>query len=126
MGPQHRVYRMVAPPDTMVRAACADVRCAAWQFGWETVLDEGTPLGREQAQYIRHRSGRDFRELRDGAGLTVFRFAPGQRCFAEHRTRPQRFAVIDGGAGRAHTGAADWLEDCGLHLDRVITIRERG
>jgi hypothetical protein len=126
VDPNARVYRFTAPPDTLVRSACADVGCPMWRHGWETTVDEGTALGAEQAAYIRRSSGRTFREQRTGAGLTVFRFEPGQRCFTEHRTRPQRFTVHDGGAVRQHAGSVDWLEDCGEHLDRVVTLRERG
>ncbi len=53
------------------------------------MIDESTDLGREQAAYIRQRSGRSFREMRTAVGpdaLTVFRFDSGQRCFADHIT----------------------------------------
>lgn len=127
MHPLARVYRLQAPPDRFVRSACEDVRCEAWQFGFETTVDEATPLGQAQAAYIRQSSGRTFREMRSAAGLTVFRFEPGQRCFAEHQTRPQRFTVLDGGRlDRQHVNSIDWLEDCGDHLGRVEAQRERG
>ncbi len=126
MNPYARVYRLQAPPDRWVRSACEDVRCAAWQFGWETTVDEAAALGKLQADYIRRESGRTFTEHKS-AGLTVFRFASRQRCFAEHRTKPQRFTVVDGGRpARQHVSSVDWLEDCGEHLDRVVTQKERG
>jgi hypothetical protein len=125
VNPYARVYRLTASPDTLLRSACEDAGCAAHRHGWESTIDEATDLGRAQAAYIRRQSGRTFTEHRSGA-LTVFRFGSGQRCFAEHRTRPQRFAVYEGmGLERQHVRAADWLEDCGEHLDRVVT-RERG
>lgn len=127
MRPDARVYRFTAPPDTYVRSACEDVRCDAYQFGWDTLVDERTTLGAQQAAYIRQQSGRTFREMGTPDGLTVFRFEPRQRCFAEHRTRPQRFAVYDGGPlARRHVSSVDWLEDCGEHLARIATIEERG
>lgn len=127
MNPYARVYRLQAPPDTYVRSACEDVRCEAWQFGWETTVDEAAPLGATQAIYIRQHSGRTFTEHRTADGLTVFRFASRQRCFADHRTRPQQFTVVDGGRmARQHADSIDWLEDCGEHLDRVVTQKERG
>lgn len=116
----HRVYHLKAPPDILIRTACEDAGCEAWRNGWETAIDEATPLGRAQADYIRRQSGRTFTEHRTAAGLTVFRFEARQRCFANHQTRPQRFFVHDGGT-REHTRASDWLEDCGEHLDRVVT-----
>src|SRR5579859_7238329 len=91
-----RDYLLRMPPDTTVVAACHEVRCEAWQFGWHTLADERTPLGREQAAYIRQRSGRTFRELGSPDGMTVFRFESRQRCFAEHRTKPARWIVRSG------------------------------
>lgn len=126
MNPDARVYRLQAPPDTLLRTACEDAGCLAWRHGWETTVDESADLGRAQAAYIRRQSGRAFTEHRSGT-LTVFRFGSGQRCFAEHRTRPQRFTVHEGGGvARQHSRAADWLEDCGEHLGRVVTAKERG
>lgn len=126
MYPHARVYRFTAPPDRYVRSACEDVRCEAYQFGWETVVDEASPLGQAQAAYIRRESGRTFAEHRTADGLTVFLFSSRQRCFAEHRTRPQRFAVAEGGSVRRHVSSVDWLEDCGEHLGRIATIEGRG
>ena len=126
MNPYARVYRFTAPPDTYVRSACEDVRCEAWQFGWETVVDEAAPLGTAQAIYIRQHSGRTFTEHRTADGLTVFLFSSRQRCFAEHRTRPQRFAVVTGTQVRRHAGARDWLEDCAEHPGRITELLERG
>ena len=91
-----RDYVVKMPKDATVVAACEDVRCESWQFGWETHVDEATPLGQLQGAYIRQQaSPGTFIELRT-AGLTVFRFAPRQRCFAEHRTKPARFLVRAG------------------------------
>lgn len=126
-------YRIVSPQDTTVRAACEQVGCEAWRHGWETALDESTPLGQFQAAYIRQSSGRTFREMRTATGMTVFRFEAGQRCFADHQTWPERFAVRDGdwrgnptGRGRVHANAADWVEDFGEHQQRLKDARERG
>ena len=88
-----RDYLLRLPRDVTVVAACEEVRCEAWQYGWQTTCDETTPLGTFRAAYIRESCGRTFREMRTGDGLTVFRFEPHQRCFAEHRTRQ---------IGRAH------------------------
>src|SRR4051812_49330716 len=89
----YQTYAIVSPPDTEQRAACQQVGCPAWAKGWDTKVDESTELGQQQAAYIRAEAGRTFRELRTAEGLTVFRFEAGQRCFAEHRTRDEIYAV---------------------------------
>ena len=90
-------------------------------------------LGQEQAAYIRHKSGRTFREQRTEAGLTVFRFEAFQRCFAEHRTKPDRFLVRDGdwrgnptGRGRLHVNGRDWIEDLVEHEGALADLRKKG
>jgi hypothetical protein len=128
----YQTFRIISPPDRSVRTACEDAGCLAWRNGWETKVDESTELGRAQAAYIRQRSGRTFREMRTTEGLTVFRFEPGQRCFAEHRTRPEIYAVRGGdwrqdrGLIRRHTRAADWVEDFAEHQQRIADQTRRG
>ncbi|MGW0587464.1 hypothetical protein [Streptosporangium sp. NPDC002607] len=127
-----QTYRIVAPPDQLVRAACELVGCAAWRHGWQTAVDESTELGRRQAHYIRYASGRTHREQRTAAGLTVFRFEPHQRCFADHRTRPETYLVQGGdwrqrlGLIRRHVRPADWVEDFAEHQARLNRAIERG
>lgn len=130
---QYVTYGISALPDTTVVAACKDVGCEAWAHGWETAVDEATMLGQEQAAYIRHKSGRTFREQRTEAGLTVFRFEAFQRCFAEHRTRPDVFRRRDGdwrgnptGQFRQHVRAQDWIEDFQEHEGSLADERQRG
>jgi hypothetical protein len=129
----YQTYSIRAGNDTTVVAACKDVGCQAWAHGWESTFDEATDLGRAQAAYVRTKSGRTFTERRTGAGLTVFRFEPFQRCFAEHRTRPDSFWVRDGdfrgnptGWARRHTGAADWIEDFQEHEGLLADERQKG
>jgi hypothetical protein len=127
----YQTFRIVSPPDRSVRTACEDAGCLAYRNGWETRVDESTDLGKAQAVYIRTQSGRTFREMRSG-GLTVFRFPGGQRCFAEHRTRPEIYAVRGGdwrqdrGLIRQHTRAADWVEDFALNQQRLADQQRRG
>lgn len=128
-----KTYAIRRRRDVQVAAACEQVGCPAWLRGWESTIDERTELGRQQAAYIRTQSRRTFREQRTAAGLTVFRFEPGQRCFTDHRTVPETYVVRGGdhrpdrGApSRVHTRPADWVEDCGEHLQRVADDRERG
>lgn len=123
-----RDYLLRMPPDTTVVAACHQVRCESWQFGWETVVDERTPLGQQQAAYIRQDSGRTFTELAQGTGtsvVTVFRFGPRQRCFAEHRTRPAAWLVRSGGI-RRHDSMRDWIDDLGEHAGQLEDQLRRG
>ncbi|MEI5100295.1 hypothetical protein RB200_19430 [Streptomyces sp. PmtG] len=129
----YQTFQITTPHDTQVKAACQQVDCAAWRHGWESAIDESTPLGQEQAAYIRTQAGRTFREQKRGDGLTVFRFEAGQRCFAEHFTRPEIYAVRDGdwrgnptGRKRTHQRAADWVEDFGEHQLRLVENQRRG
>ncbi|MFJ9037479.1 hypothetical protein ACIRF8_12930 [Streptomyces sp. NPDC102406] len=129
----YQTYSITSPRDTSVAAACQQVGCAAWLHGWESKVDERTELGARQAQYIRTQSRRTFREQRTEAGLTVFRFASGQRCFAEHRTRPEVYVVRDGdwrgnptGKTRTHTRPQDWVEDFGEHQLRLVDQQKEG
>lgn len=119
--------------DRAVRTVCEEVYCQAWREGWESVIDESTDLGKSQAAYIRTQSGRTFREMRTEAGLTVFRFESGQRCFAEHQTRPELYLVRDGdfrgnptGQRRVHTRAADWVEHMQEEFGKFDDDRRRG
>jgi len=133
LGPAraYRTFQIVAPPDKTVAAACEKVGCQAWLHGWDTVIDESTQLGAQQAAYIRTESRRTFRETRRGDGMTVFRFESRQRCFAEHRTRPEIYLVKDGDWRQSrnphrHAGPADWVEDFSTHQDQLATRLERG
>lgn len=128
----YQTYAIAQQPDVLVRTACEQAGCLQWAHGWETHLDEGTPLGRQQAGWIRHRSGRTFTEHRTAEGLTVFRFASRQRCFADHRTTPQTFAVKAGdwrrflGTIRRHQNGADWVEDFGEHQQTIADQQQKG
>ena len=126
-------YSITAGRDTSVVAACKDVGCQNWAHGWETAVDEATDLGRAQGAYIRHKSGRTFTEQRTEAGLTVFRFEAFQRCFTEHRTRPDVFRRRDGDwRGNPtqrvfqHVRAADWIEDFQEHEGSLADERQKG
>jgi hypothetical protein len=117
------------PKDTTVVVACEQVRCENWIYGWDTILNENTPEGRDAARWIRSgASGRDFREMGvpDG-GTVVFRFAPHQRCFAEHRTRPASWLVRAGGQVlHRHSGMGGWIDDLDNHVGRLAEAVKRG
>lgn len=129
----YKSYVIRSPKDTTVRTACEDAGCLAWRHGWESAVDESTGLGRAQAAYIREKSGRTFREQRSAAGLTVFRFDSGQRCFTDHRTRPEQYLVRGGdwrgnprGERRTHKRPGDWVEDSAEHLSRLAEAVKHG
>jgi len=124
-APETRDYHIRMPTDRWVKLACQDADCDDWRHGWETHVDEATPLGCEQAAYIRRLSGRTFTERRAG-GITVFVFEPFQRCFAEHRTRPARLLVHEGGRTREHASFADLAEDYTEHTGRLADQAQKG
>ena len=122
-----RDYKVRMPRDVTVKAACEEVSCEQWLFGWDSLIDENTKLGQAQAKYIRTKSGRTFREMKAPDGLTVFRFESGQRCFAEHRTRPARLSVAVGGRTLVtHASLADLAEDYTEHVGRLADQYGRG
>ncbi|MFH9073451.1 hypothetical protein [Streptomyces alboflavus] len=129
----YQTFSVRSRPDRTVKAVCEQVGCDAWRRGWESVIDERTDLGRAQAAYIRGQSGRTFREQRRGDGMTVFRFEAGQRCFGEHRTRPELYVVRDGdwrgnptGRQRTHVRPADWVEHMQEEFGRFSEDRRKG
>lgn len=125
--PATRDYILRLPRDTTVVAACEDVGCEQQRNGWDTICDLDTGLGRTVAEMIRSgRSGRTYRELSGEGRVVVFRFESGQRCFAEHSTRPARFAVRQGRRLEQHTDLASWGNDLAEHWDRVETLQKKG
>lgn len=129
----YQTFSVRSRPDKAVRTVCERVACTAWREGWESAIDERTDLGKAQAAYIRSQSGRTFREMRTEAGLTVFRFESGQRCFADHKTRPELYLVRDGdfrgnptGRVRRHERPQDWVENVQEELGKFNDDRHRG
>ena len=139
----YQTFQIHAEPDTLIVAACRDVGCQAYLHGWQMFVDESNDLGRRQAAYLRHKSGRDFTEARDPAtGMTVFRFAAFQRCFIDHETQPEFYTVRGGHANlvrpvpgrdtpslpliREHTRPADWVEHVGEHQQMLAEQAARG
>lgn len=128
----YRTYTIDRDRDTLIKAACHEVSCDAWRYGWETPVDESTDLGAAQAVYLRTQSRRTFTERKTGDGITVFRFESGQRCFADHQTLPERYGVQNGdwrayrGTLREHARPADWIEDFQESLDHFATDQSRG
>jgi hypothetical protein len=134
----YKTYQILTPLSTHFRkATCAEAGCSRYLNGWETRVDETTDLGQAQAHYIRKDSGRGFSERRE-AGLTVFRFEPGQRCFQSetHQVRlerPEIFIARDGDhRGNPtqrvvrHENPDHWVEDFAEHQQRIADELERG
>ena len=118
-------YRISAPVSTHFRpSTCAEAGCEAHANGWTTVCDLTTDLGRRQAAYIRHGSGRRFVEVATGPGVVEFRFGPGQRCFATHQLRLDREPdyLID----RRQVGVGQWLDDFATNQQRLKELIDRG
>jgi hypothetical protein len=127
-------YRIRRPIERRTRpATCEEVQCEAWVNGWVSAIDETTPLGRQQAEYIRQRSGRTFVVHVGEDGLTRFTFAPGQTCFqsGDHRveiTRVEhdpRWLRRSNLQGTRELGVESWLDDFATEADRLRTFQER-
>lgn len=130
----YQTYQAVRPVKTHTRpASCREVDCSAYLQGWESIIDVSTDLGRRQANYIRLRSGRHFTAHPDGSRVR-FRFAAGQRCFAEHRIDIDKPTIFlkRGGDWRATTFASvqmraeDWVDDFANHQIQLAETIEKG
>ncbi len=142
-----QTYQVIMPPDVWLPAACELVDCPQWRHGWRCTFDERIwcgadvqprscgmtpPCGRHAAAYVRTESRRTFTERRGPEGMTEFLFASGQRCFAEHRTRPESWLVWPGdwrgqaGETRRHTRAVDWRDDFAEHQQQLSDQAQRG
>lgn len=128
-------HRVVSPSDRTIVAACDQVGCLRWRHGWDSAVDEATDEGRMLAQVIRSgQHGRTYRELpgRDVLGRTVFRFDSRQRCFSEHRTRPELFVDYVGtpsqqaGPVRKFQQPADFMDHYRETLGRRLDSRQKG
>jgi hypothetical protein len=134
----YKTYEVARPKSTHSRpATCQEVDCQSFLNGWRSTFDLRTDLGKRQSYYVRMRSGRSFvRVLDPRPGILVLEFAPGQRCFAEHRIaleRPPIFLVRGGdwrgnplGTPTVTRTPAAWLDDFGSHQQKIAEAIERG
>ena len=133
----YQTFEIARPAATHWRkATCEEAGCPAHVNGWRTAVDEATDLGQRQGAYIRAQAGRAFRESRDEAGLTVFEFPAGQRCFRsdQHRVPIEREPIyaVHGGDWRATTSprrvvdVGRWLDDFATNQDRLTSMIEKG
>jgi len=129
----YQTFQITTPRDGAIVTACKDAGCQAWAHGWQTTVDERTQFGRAQAHYIRWQSGRTFREQKAADGRTVFRFEAFQRCFEEHKTRPELYVVRHGdwrgnpsGRVKQHQRPADWVEHFALNQQKLADQAQQG
>jgi hypothetical protein len=93
----YKTFAITQPAAThWLPATCEQVECEQWKHGWWSEFDTRTPQGQFQETYVRHSSGRAFRQVLERpngeplpAGIVRFEFPPGQQCFraSEHKTR---------------------------------------
>lgn len=134
-----KTYAIHAPKSSHFRTvSCEEFGCEHQRDGWQSVIDESTPMGQAQAHYIRNKSGRRYTEDRNHLpGVTVFRFEAGQECFSGghelRNDRPELFLVRDGdwrgnpsGTVRTHVGADDWVDDFANHQQQLADKINQG
>lgn len=153
LGPvaAYQTWSVKTRTDRKIKTVCEQVGCRHWREGWDSVIDERTscgaagtgqlcawaaakklPCGTCQAYFIRRQSRRTFREMKRADGVTVFRFESGQRCFAEHHTRPELYLVRGGdyrgrvGQVRVHQRPEDWVEHVQQHMGLLLDERDKG
>jgi hypothetical protein len=140
LNPQeYKTYQIAAPLSTHWRpATCEEVACAQGEFGWTMRIDLSTELGKKQAYYIKHHSGRKFTWEKEGdAGMVVLTFPSGQNCFQQHQVRldrEERFIVKGGDhrgnplgiKPRVHTKPEHWVEDFAQNQDAIAEIQRKG
>lgn len=133
----YKTYSLISPVKTHFTVeSCDTVECANLANGWRTLIDESTPLGEQQAYYIRKMSGRRFFEQRTPEGGTLFTFPPGQQCFTQHKVRNDtpEFAVVRSGDWRGnpdnqrtvHTKIEFWTEDFAEHQQMLADRLNQG
>lgn len=134
----YQTFQIEAPKATHSRpATCEEVECDMYLKGWQMKIDISTPLGEQQARYIKYSSGRSYRVVEQRDGLVVLEFRSGQPCFAKHRVAtdlPPVFSVKGGdGRGnplrtprRVHKKPEFWVEEFAENQDKIAKIHERG
>lgn len=115
-------YVIDRPLPTHWRAAtCEEVRCPDYTNGWQTIV----PATGEQADYIRHRSMRYFKEEPQPGGLAAFSFPAGQRCFRSwqhklpHEGQAPLFLERGRGAPSTPIEWERWTDDFNEHMEKT-------
>lgn len=139
MDPRHmQTFSIKAPKEThTVPATCEEVECPMYLNGWKMKIDLATELGRGQAYYIKHHSGRAYQVESQIDGIVELVFKANQPCFREHRKRierPEIFSVRGGDSRgnplkiptRVHKRAEFWVEEFAENQDRIARAIEKG
>ena len=133
-----QTFQIVAPKDThTVPATCEDVECAQYKNGWMMKIDISTPLGQQQARYIKYDSGRSYTVHDQSDGLVTLHFRSGQPCFQEHRRAIERdpgFRVTGGDKRgnplrlptRVHKKPEFWVEEFAENQQTIADAVEKG
>ena len=108
------------------RASCAEMDCPHYIWGWETLIDERTDFGKMQADYIRHKSGREFKEEVLANGLIRFEFHAGQRCFREHKVPLEREPLLTRGVPRLPVEMGRWIWEFNQNSYNLNQRRKQG
>lgn len=100
----YKSFSIAAPRTThWLPATCEQVDCEHWRKGFWAEFDTRTAQGRVQEAYIRHSSGRAFRQVlerSDGeplpTGVVRFEFPAGQQCLGadKHTIRREEVGEI--------------------------------
>lgn len=136
-GPSHayQTHSVQTPLSTHHRkATCAEVDCQAFLNGWSLHKEVLT----EQDLHVARNSGRRFREVEIGPGVTHLVYEAGQPCFAAHthtvRLDRQEFFFVGRGDWRTFSTRhatqfkrpEDFIDHFATELDKLRTERERG
>ena len=119
-------YRATNPLDTnWYEISCEAAQCDAYQYGWVTTI----PTMGDLAEWVRHKSGRRFREEVSAGGLSRFTFSAGQEGFhgSPHRrqnTRPSRFGIQEGHTPIIRVSGDEWIDR--MQEDNFRAVRDRG
>ncbi len=132
VSPLAQHYRLSMPLSThWAEIDCRTEGCSHWQLGWVTTVDIGTVLGKEQAGFIRHKSGRSFREERVGDTLVKFIFSAGQKCFRTHRRQKHHASYLKSSALNSHLNGGlipvereQWIDDFNETSYRTNRVRK--
>lgn len=141
LGAEHyQTFQIKAPKDTHFRVVPCDGvpgRCDASERGWKMTIDLNTDLGKQQARYIKHQSGRRYEIAEQKDGMVTLVFPGGQPCFATHRVRndrPEVYAVRGGdfrgnptrAITRVHKKPEFWVEEFALNQEKISDIQKKG
>lgn len=132
----YQTYQVLQPTRTHTRpATCAEVDCPRMRNGWRSVMDTSTVVGRQQATWVRMKSGRAFTYVQQGPVVT-FTFPAGQRCFGKHTVPLHREPIlrVAGGDWRGNPlgtatreyRPADWIDHFGTHQARLHDAQQKG